>query len=52
MSNLEREVTNSVRIIIESVKDTIARNLMEGNGQRGYNLDRATLGAITDLAQA
>ena len=50
--SLEREVTDSVRVIINTVKDTIARNLVEGNGQRGYNVDRETLGAIIDLANA
>lgn len=50
--SLEREVTDGVRVIIETVKDTITRNLVEGNGQRGYNVDRETLSAIIDLANA
>ena len=50
LSHLERDVTTSVQTIVESIKDTVSRNLIEFNS-KNLELDTETISAVNNIVR-
>ena len=50
LTHLERDVTTSVQTIVESIKDTVSRNLTEYNNTN-LELDTETLSAVNNIVR-